>query len=146
MTNQGKAKSTRVETSKAKKCQVKMDRADSADTSKKPKGKGRHESAKTPIFKSIDPEAREDAVTSRKSYHRGESSERTPDISGSTNADRTRKPIEGSESINTTLRRSRRARRLTKFYQSGLDYINYTDAGEPSTYEEAMAAIDAKTW
>ena len=32
------------------------------------------------------------------------------------------------------------------FYQPGLDYINYIDAGEPSTYEEAMAAPDAKTW
>ena len=32
------------------------------------------------------------------------------------------------------------------FDQSGLDYINYTDAKEPRSYEEAITALDAETW
>ena len=35
---------------------------------------------------------------------------------------------------------------MEKFYQPGLDYVNYTDAGEPSSYEEAIAALDAEPW
>ena len=33
--------------------------------------------------------------------------------------------------------------RSTEFYQPGLDYASYTDAGEPSSYEEATIAPDA---
>ena len=28
----------------------------------------------------------------------------------------------------------------------GLDYVNYTDVGEPSSYEEVIAATDTETW
>ena len=44
------------------------------------------------------------------------------------------------------LRRFGRVQRPTKFYQPGLDYINYTDASESSTYNEAMVAPDSDTW
>ena len=37
-------------------------------------------------------------------------------------------------------------RRPTKFYQLGLNYVNYTNAGKPSSYEEATTAPDADTW
>ena len=43
-------------------------------------------------------------------------------------------------------KRSRRARRPTEFYQPGLDYVNYTDVGEQSSYEEAIVVPDADTW
>ena len=35
---------------------------------------------------------------------------------------------------------------MTKFYQPDLNYVNYTDAGEPSAYEEAIVARDAEPW
>ena len=35
---------------------------------------------------------------------------------------------------------------LTEFYQLGLDYVNYTDANEPTSYEEAIVSPDADTW
>ena len=44
------------------------------------------------------------------------------------------------------LKRSGRARRPTEFYQLGLDYVNYMDAGEPSSYEQAIAASEAEPW
>ena len=34
----------------------------------------------------------------------------------------------------------------TKFYKPGLDYVNYTEAGKPSYYEEAIALLDTDTW
>ena len=71
---------------------------------------------------------------------------KSPDTTGSTNTDRQPVPTAESEPNPLALRRSGRARRQTEFYQLGLDYVNYTDAGEPSTYEEAMAAPDADTW
>ena len=73
-------------------------------------------------------------------------SNRTLDICGSTDVDRPTEPIEGSELINTAPRRSGWDQRPNEFYQQGLDYINYTDEGEPSTFEEVIAARDADTW
>ena len=54
--------------------------------------------------------------------------------------------IDEHEPNTTVLKRSGRARRPTKFYQSGLNYANYTDAGEPTSYEEATPAPNAKPW
>ena len=88
----------------------------------------------------------ENNQTPPKSQTEGGTPNKTPDTTGSTNTDRQSEPIEGSEPDITAPRRSGRARRQTEFYQPGLDYVNYTDAGEPSTYDEAMAAPDAETW
>ena len=46
----------------------------------------------------------------------------------STNVDWTSEPIKESEPIKSASRRSRRVRKLTKFYQMGLDYVTYTNA------------------
>ena len=54
--------------------------------------------------------------------------------------------IEESEPKISTLRRFGRTRQPTKFYQPGLDYVNYTDTGEPSSYEEAIVVSDADMW
>ena len=89
---------------------------------------------------------RENNQTPPKSQTRGGIPNKTPDSTGSTNADRKKEPIEESEPNITATRRSGRARRQTEFYQPGLDYVNYTDAGKPHTYDEAMAAPDAETW
>ena len=35
---------------------------------------------------------------------------------------------------------------MTEFYQPGLDYVNYMDAGEPSTYKGATTVPDTDTW
>ena len=35
---------------------------------------------------------------------------------------------------------------LVESYQLGLNYLNYMDAGEPSSYEEAIARPNADTW
>ena len=29
---------------------------------------------------------------------------------------------------------------------SDLDYVNYTNVGEPSSYEQAIVALDAEPW
>ena len=55
-------------------------------------------------------------------------------------------PIEEIEPIKPTPKRSGRVCRLTEFYQSGMDYANYIDVGEPSSYKEAIATPDANTW
>ena len=81
-----------------------------------------------------------------KSQYGGGTSNKTPDPSDSTNNDRPTKLIEGSEPSISALRWSGWARRQTEFYQPGLDYVNYTNTGKPSAYEEAMAAPDADTW
>ena len=81
-----------------------------------------------------------------KSYYRGDSSHWTPEVSGSTNADRATKLIEGSEPTKSAPKRFRRVQRPIEFYQPGLDYITYTDAGKLSTYEEVIVALDVDTW
>ena len=43
-------------------------------------------------------------------------------------------------------RTSGQARQPPEFYQLDLDYVNYTDTGEPSSYNEAIATLDADTW
>ena len=63
---------------------------------------------------------------------------------GSKHVDRTLVPVK--EPIKSAPRRSGQVRKPIEFYQLGLDYVNYTDAGEPSTYNEAIAALDAETW
>ena len=35
---------------------------------------------------------------------------------------------------------------MTEFYQPSLNYVTYTDAGLPNSYEEAIAAPDANPW
>ena len=86
-----------------------------------------------------------DGHPSLKSYTRGEAFTKTPD-EGSQNTDHPTELIDEHEPTNTTLMRSGRARRPKEFYQLGLDYVNYTDACESSSYEEAIAASDAKPW
>ena len=54
--------------------------------------------------------------------------------------------IKEPEPKNMTPRRFGRTRRPTKFYQPSLDYVNYTNTGKPSSYEETLAATDVKTW
>ena len=54
--------------------------------------------------------------------------------------------IEGSEQKKLVPRRSERVKRPTKFYQRGLDYVNYMDVGKPSSYDEAIVAPDADAW
>ena len=69
----------------------------------------------------------ENNQTPPKSQTEGGTPNKTPDTTGSTNTDRQSEPIEGSEPDITAPRRSGRARRQTKFYQPGLDYVNYMD-------------------
>ena len=85
----------------------------------------------------------EDDHTSPKSYTRGEASHKTPD-DGSQHTDQPTELIDEHEPTTTVLRRSRQARRPTEFYQPGLDYANYTDVGEPRSYKEAIAALNAE--
>ena len=80
-----------------------------------------------------------------KSYTRGEASHKTHD-DGSQHTDQPTKLIDEHEPNTAVLRRSRQARRPTEFYQQGLNYINYTDAGEPHSYEEEIATQDAEPW
>ena len=80
-----------------------------------------------------------------KFYTRGKASHKTTD-DGSQHTDQPTKLIDEHEPTTAILRRSERARRPTKFYQLGLDYVNYMDAGEPTSYEEAIAAPDAEPW
>ena len=80
-----------------------------------------------------------------KFYTRGKASHKTTD-DGSQHTDQPTKLIDEHEPTTAILRRSERARRPTKFYQLGLDYVNYMDAGEPTSYEEAIVAPDAKPW
>ena len=82
-----KAKSTRVEKGIVDKVnKVERDRVDLTKTPKA-KGKNRPESAKSPTSKSFNPEEGEGDETSLKSYHKGESSKWTLDISCSTSVD-----------------------------------------------------------
>ena len=67
-------------------------------------------------------------------------------IEGSQNTDLLTKLIGEHEPTNTALRRSGRARRPAEFYQPGLNYVKYTDAWEPSSYEEAIAVPDVEPW
>mgnify|MGYP000252853044 CR=1 FL=1 len=78
-----------------------------------------------------------------RSYLLHEALHKTPD-DGSQHTDQPTKLIDEHEPTTTVLRRYGRARRLTEFYQLGLNYINYTYTGEPSFYEEAIAASDAE--
>ena len=89
---------------------------------------------------------RENDMTPLKSHHEGGSYNKTLDTNGSRNTDQPIELIEAFEPLISAPKRFGRARRPTKFYQPGLDYVHYTDAGEPNTYEEAMAAPDADTW
>ena len=54
--------------------------------------------------------------------------------------------IKRSEPSKSAPRRLERVRRPIEFYQPGLDYVNYTDAGEPRSYEEALVVGNANTW
>ena len=65
---------------------------------------------------------------------------------GLSNANRPIEPIEEIEPTKSAPRRSGQVRRLIEFYQLGFDYVNYMDVGRPSSYEEAIAALDANTW
>ena len=100
------------------------------------------EPAKAPTPLPIDPEEGADDPISPKSYTRGEAFPKTPhDVSRNT-----AQPIEiinEAEPKISTPKRSGRARRPKTFYQPGLNYVNYTDAGEPivshtNTWLQAM--------
>ena len=80
-----------------------------------------------------------------KSYSTGESSHITPE-DGSRNVDQPTEMDEVFEQNRSAPRRSERVQRPTEFYQFTLDYVNYTDAGKPRSYDEAIAAPDADTW
>ena len=80
-----------------------------------------------------------------KSYIWGKASHQTPD-DGSQHTDQPTELIDEHEPTPAVLTRSRRAQRLTEFYKSDLDYVNYTDGGEPSSDEEFIAVSDAEPW
>ena len=54
--------------------------------------------------------------------------------------------IDEAELKSLAPKRSRRARWPTGFYQPALDYVNYMEAGEPSSYEEATVTPDTDAW
>ena len=130
-----KAESTHVEKGNASITRVRNDRVDPTNTPKA-KGQSRNESTKT-----IDLKHGGDDHPSLKSYTWGEASHKTPD-EGSQNIDHLTELIDEHEPTKTTLKRSGRAQRLTEFYPPGLDYIKYTDVGEPSSNEEGTVALD----
>ena len=82
----------------------------------------------------INPKEGEDDQISPKSYTRGESSPKTPD-DGSRNIDQPTEMIEESEQNKSAPTRSGRVRKPTQFNQPGLDYVNYMNTREPSSYE-----------
>ena len=97
------------------------------------------------MTKIIDPKYGQDDQPLPKSRTRGEESDKTPVHEGSQDTDHPTELIDEHEPQSTVSRRSRRARRPTEFYQSGLDYINYTNACEPRSYEEVRTTSDADT-
>ena len=134
-----KDESTNVEKGKVAKTRVENERLDPTDTPKA-EGQSQNESTKT-----IDLKHGGDDHPSPKSYTRGEASHKTPD-EGSHNTGHPTELINEHKPTNTVLKRSRRARRSAKFYQPGLDNVNYTYVGEPSSYEEAIASPDVEPW
>ena len=54
--------------------------------------------------------------------------------------------IDEPKSKSTALRTSEQVRRPKEFYQPSLDYVNYMDTRKPSSYEEAIAALDVDKW
>ena len=123
-----KAESTHVEKGNASITRVRNDRVDPTNTPKA-KGRSRNESTMT-----IDIQHGGDEHPSPKSFTRSEAFHKTPD-DGSQHTDQPTKLIDEHEPTTTILRRSGRARRPTMFYQLGLDYVHYTNEGEPSSYE-----------
>ena len=107
--------------------------------------KDRTEPAKATTILPIDPEDGEDDQISLKSYTRGKASHRTPD-DGSKHTNQPIEMIDEPKPKSSAPRRSGRARMPIEFYQPGLDYVNYTSAGESSSCEEPLAASDAETW
>ena len=89
--------------------------------------KDRAEPTKTLLHLSIYFKEGEDDLTTANYNCLSGSFRQTPkDVS--TNVDWTSEPIKESEPIKSASRRSRRVRKLTKFYQMGLDYVTYTNA------------------
>ena len=93
----------------------------------------------------IDTEHVGDEHPSPKPYTMGATSHKYSD-DGSQHTDQPTELIDEHEPTTTVLKRSGRARRPTEFYQPGLDYVNYMDVGEPSSYEDAIATPDAEPW
>ena len=90
--------------------------------------------------------------TSRNNKNHGldirEQNEATTDCSttsGSTNTGQLTEMAEAPETT-TALRRSGQVLNAPPFFSPGLNYVNYTDAGEPCTFDEAWPAPDATLW
>ena len=94
------------------------------------------------------PKVREEPTPRQENCNRGSPTRSPPThgIKGSKNADQPAPAVEEFEPINTAPRRFERVRQPIEFYQLGLDYVNYMDAGEPCSYEEVIAAPDGDTW
>ena len=127
-----KVESTRDEKGKLDKVRVGNDKVerDKVDPTETPKAKGQ---SRRELTKIIDLKHGEDDQTSPKSYTRSEASHKTPE-EGLSNSNRSTEPTEVVEPTLSAHRRSRRPQRPTEFYQPGFDYVNYKDAGKPSSY------------
>ena len=111
---------------------------DTVDPTETPKSKGQSGCEST---KTIDPKYGEDDSKMLKFYLRGEASRRTLD-DGSKDTDQPIEMIDEPEQKISAPKISGQAQRPTMFYQLGLDYINYTDACKPRSYEEPIVASD----
>ena len=140
-----KVESTRVENGKVDKVQIGNDRVkrDRVNPTATPQVRGQAEVSQ--LRQLVPPNmGRMTKHRRNPSNTRGEASHKTFD-DGRNDNDQPQEMIDELELKITTPRILGRARRSTEFYQLGLDYINYTDAGEPSSYEEVIAAPNTAT-